>query len=318
MRDEMVERVRGFNRVISERIGALGETYLGRGRPLGETRLLWEIGAEGADVRDLRRRLAIDAGYTSRLLRSLEAKGMVSVDAGTSDRRIRRASLTPRGLVERAELDRLSDGLVASMLEPLDDGQRDRLVAAMLDVQRLIEASMITTAVSDPTTADSRWCIEQYFAEPGERFEAGFDPALSIPADAHELTPPAGLLRVAHLRGRPVGCGALKFHGRAPAELKRMWVSPDVRGMGLGRRLLRELEQDAASAGATVVRLETNRTLTEAINLYRQAGYREVDRFNDEPYAHHWFEKRIRSPAGRRQRSTRGQRASATSAGDSP
>ena len=65
--------------------------------------------------------------------------------------------------------------------------------------------------------------------------------------------------------------------------------------MGLGRRLLRELEQDAASAGATVIRLETNRTLTEAINLYRQAGYREVDRFNDEPYADHWFEKRIRS-----------------------
>jgi DNA-binding MarR family transcriptional regulator/predicted GNAT family N-acyltransferase len=295
MQDGMVERVRGFNRVVSERIGALGETYLGRGRPLGETRLLWEIGADGADVRDLRRRLGIDAGYASRLLRSLEAEGMVRVEAGTTDRRIRRASLTARGLTERAELDRLSDGLVTSMLEPLDDRQRDRLVTAMLDVQRLIEASMITTAVSDPSTADSRWCIEQYFAELSERFEAGFDPVLSIPADAVDLTPPAGLLRVAHLRGRPVGCGALKFHGRAPAELKRMWVSPDVRGMGLGRRLLGELEQDAASAGATVVRLETNRTLTEAINLYRQAGYREVDRFNDEPYAHHWFEKRIRS-----------------------
>jgi DNA-binding MarR family transcriptional regulator len=113
MRDGTVERVRGFNRVVSERIGALGESYLGRGRPLGETRLLWEIGADGADVRDLRRRLFIDAGYASRLLRSLEAEGMVRVEAGTTDRRIRRASLTPRGLAERAELDRLSDGLVA-------------------------------------------------------------------------------------------------------------------------------------------------------------------------------------------------------------
>ena len=72
-----------------------------------------------------------------------------------------------------------------------------------------------------------------------------------------------------------------------------MWVSPDARGLGLGRRLLHELEQDAAAAGACAVRLETNRTLTEAINLYRQAGYREVERFNDEPYAHHWFEKRL-------------------------
>ena len=168
------------------------------------------------------------------------------------------------------------------MLEPLDERRRARLIAAMHDVRRLIEVSMITTAVADPADPDSRWCIEQYFAELGDRFEAGFDPELSIPADAGDLTPPAGLLRVARLRGRPVGCGALKFHDRASAELKRMWVSPDVRGMGLGRRLLRELEQDAARAA-----------LGEAINLYRQEGYREVERFNDEPYAHHWFEKRI-------------------------
>ncbi len=288
-----VDQVRRFNRAVTERIGALDETYLGRGRPLGETRLLWEIGVDGVDVRDLRRRLGIDAGYASRLLRSLEAEKLVSIEAGTADRRVRRAHLTSKGLAERAELDRLSDELVGGMLERLDDPRRDRLIAAMHEVERLIEASMITTAVADPTASDSRWCIAQYFAELGDRFEAGFDPALSIPADDRDLTPPAGLLRVAHLRGRPIGCGALKFHDGAPAELKRMWVSPDARGLGLGRRLLRELEQDAAAAGAGAVRLETNRSLTEAINLYRQAGYREVDRFNDEPYAHHWFEKRL-------------------------
>jgi ribosomal protein S18 acetylase RimI-like enzyme len=288
-----VDQVRRFNRVVTERIGALDETYLGRGRPLGETRLLWEIGVDGVDVRDLRRRLGIDAGYASRLLRSLEAEKLVSIEAGTADRRIRRARLTSKGLAERAELDRLSDELVGGMLEQLDDPRRDRLIAAMHEVERLIEASMITTAVADPTAPASRWCIVQYVAELGNRFAGGFDPALSIPADARDLTPPAGLLRVAHLRGRPIGCGALKFHDGAPAELKRMWVSPDARGLGLGRRLLRELERDATVAGACAVRLETNRSLTEAINLYRQAGYREVDRFNDEPYAHHWFEKRL-------------------------
>jgi len=99
---------------------------------------------------------------------------------------------------------------------------------------------------------------------------------------------------IARLRGRPVGCGALKFHGRAPAELKRMWVSRDARGLGLGRRLLAELERHAIASGVKVVRLETNRTLKEAIALYRSSGYREVPRFNDEPYAHHWFEKRLR------------------------
>ena len=90
-----------------------------------------------------------------------------------------------------------------------------------------------------------------------------------------------------------VGCGALKFHAAAPAELKRMWVAPEARGLGLGRRLLSVLETHATAAGARVIHLETNRTLKEAISLYRSAGYEEVAAFNDEPYAHHWFEKRL-------------------------
>jgi len=163
----------------------------------------------------------------------------------------------------------------------------------MTDVERLLRASQVKIAVEDPTTAGARWCIEQYFAELGQRFEAGFDPALSLSADAHELTPPAGALLVARLRGQPVGCGALKFHPGAPAELKRMWISPDARGLGLGRRLLHELEQHAREAGVTVLRLETNRTLQEAIALYRSSGFQEVPPFNDEPYAHHWFEKHL-------------------------
>jgi GNAT superfamily N-acetyltransferase len=150
---------------------------------------------------------------------------------------------------------------------------------------------MVTAAIEDPATPDARWCIGQYFAELNVRFETGFDPSRSIPADEHELVPPAGLLLLARLRGRPVGCGALKFHSDAPAELKRMWVAPEMRGLGLGKRLLLHLEREAIKAGATVARLETNRNLKEAIQLYRDSGYREVPRFNDEPYAHHWFEK---------------------------
>ena len=98
---------------------------------------------------------------------------------------------------------------------------------------------------------------------------------------------------LARLRQEPVGCGALKLHDGAPAEIKRMWVARGARGLGLGRRLLHDLERHAMEAGVAVVRLETNQTLTEAIALYRRAGYREVAAFNDEPYAHHWFEKRL-------------------------
>ena len=163
----------------------------------------------------------------------------------------------------------------------------------MAQVERLLEASLIQFAIEDPASADARWCIDQYFAELNARFETGFNAAISIPADAKELTAPAGAFMIARLRDHPVGCGALKFHGQSPAELKRMWISSSVRGIGLGRRMLHELEQYAKQSGAPGVRLETNRALREAIALYRRSGYTEVPAFNSEPYAHHWFEKRF-------------------------
>ena len=288
-----VRRVRSFNRTVAETIGALGDSFLGRDRPMGEARVLWEIGLEGTEVRALRARLGLDSGYTSRVLRSLERQGLAKVKANPDDRRVRRVNLTEAGLAERAELDRRSDDFARGFLEPLSDGQRARLVAAMEEVERLLGASAVSFAVEDPTTPDARWCIERYFSELDARFEAGFDPSLSITADARELRPPSGALLIARLRSRPVGCGALKFHTCAPAELKRMWVAPEARRLGLGRRLLEELERYAWDAGVEVLRLETNRILKEAIELYRRSGYREVEAFNDEPYAHHWFEKRL-------------------------
>jgi len=293
MPTDAVERLRSFHRAVTARVGALESQYLGRNRPLGESRMLWEIGFDGADVRDLRRRLGLDSGYASRMLRSLEGQGLVTVKASVADGRVRTARLTARGKREIAELDRRSDELASSILAPLDEAQRAKLADAAETVQRLFEASLITVEPEPADSADARWCVAQYFDELGRRFEAGFDPALSIPAAEADMTPPHGVLLVARLRGRPVGCGALKFHPGEPTELKRMWVDRSARGLGLGRRLLRELEQHAAKAGATTVRLETNRSLTEAIALYRSSGYEEVPAFNDEPYAHYWFEKRI-------------------------
>jgi DNA-binding MarR family transcriptional regulator/GNAT superfamily N-acetyltransferase len=289
----LVEQVRSFNRIMTERIGVLNDHYLGRNHPLGEARLIWEIGEQGATVRALRRRLGLDSAYVSRLLRSLEGQGLVSVVPSGTDGRVRQVFLTSAGLRERAELDRRADAFAHSLLEPLSEKERARLAAAMAQVERLLIASMVQIGVADPTSADARWCFEQYFAELGERFEAGFDPARSISASAHELTPPGGLLLIARLREEPVGCGALKLHDDAPAEIKRMWVSKRARGLALGRRLLLELERHARDLGVTVLHLETNRTLNEAIHLYRESGYQEVAPFNDEPYAHHWFEKRL-------------------------
>jgi DNA-binding MarR family transcriptional regulator/GNAT superfamily N-acetyltransferase len=293
MTDEEIQAVRRFNREVAERIGALTDQFLGRARPMGEARILWEIGPQGADVRTLRARLSLDSGYMSRILRSLERQSLVVVGPSPDDRRVRRVQLTETGLAERGELDRRSDDVARSFLEPLSVGQRSRLVSAMAEVERLLHASAVRVAIEDPTSTDARWCLEQYFAELDARFETGFDASISISADAHELTPPNGALLIARVHARAVGCGAIKFHPGAPAELKRMWVAPEARGIGLGRRLLLELERLARDAGVQVVRLETNRALSEAIALYHGSGFREVAAFNDEPYAHHWFEKRL-------------------------
>ena len=136
-------------------------------------------------------------------------------------------------------------------------------------------------------------CLREYFAELGRRFDRGFDPSLSRVADAGEFSPPGGTFLVARLHGEPIGCGALKLGADDTAEIKRMWVAESARGLGLGRRLLAELEQRADRHGKGRVRLDTNRALVEAIAMYKSAGYDEVPAFNDERYADHWFEKRI-------------------------
>jgi len=285
--------VRSFNRVVTQRIGVLEDQYLSRRRPIGQARLLWEIGADGAQVRTLRARLGLDSGYLSRLLRALEADGLVVTESDAGDQRVRTVGLTPDGLAERTELDHRSDDLVAAILAPLNERQRDRLVAAMAEVEKLLTASMVTVTVSDPRTPEAKQCLTYYADELAERFEGGFDPARTRRVDPTDMTLPRGLLLVAWLRDEAVGCGALRLHD-GWAEIKRMWVSSSARGLGLGRRLISELEAHARGHGVGVLRLDTNRALDEAIALYRSAGYAEVPRFNDEPYADFWFEKQLR------------------------
>ena len=295
MDQALIGSVRQFNRTLTQRIGALDESFLSRGRPLGQARVLWEISPDGTRVRVLRSRLGLDSGYLSRVLRGLETDGLIVTSADPGDRRVRTVRLTEAGLAERAELDRRSDEQAAAILRPLTGRQRERLAAAMDEARRLLSASMIRVAVTHPRQPTARYCLRAYFTELSRRFDSGFDPRQSLPADDRDLTPPAGALLVATLSGEPVGCAALKYHGDEPAEVKRMWVSPAARGLGLGRRLLTELEAQAAAHGVRTLRLETNRALTEAIGLYRSAGYQEVSAFSEERYAHHWFEKHLPS-----------------------
>src|SRR5688500_9397788 len=204
MYDVETQRVRSFNRSVTQRVGALHEDYLATDRSLGASRVLWEIGEAGADLRELRARLDLDSGYLSRLVRSLAQHGLIVVEPGRSDRRVRTARLTEAGRAERQRLDERSDDLARALLAPLSDAQRARLVDAMAVVERLLTAGLVEVAIEDPRSDAARYCLRSYFAELDRRFEGGFDPGRALPTDAERLTEPAGLLLVARLRGEPV------------------------------------------------------------------------------------------------------------------
>ncbi|WP_205529185.1 GNAT family N-acetyltransferase [Microbacterium halotolerans] len=291
--ESQVQVVRAFNRVVTERIGALADGYLARNRSLGLDRVVWEIGRTGIDVRELRSRLGLDSGYVSRQLRSLEEEGLVTVSPSPQDGRVRRAALTARGVDELALLDQLSDDMVGSILTPLSERQRHELAEAAATVQRLFTASAVLITPVDPGLPEARRAVDAYYQTLDSRFEGGFRPEQSLPAADDAFQPPHGLFLLATLKGRAVGCISITSVTESVAELRRLWVSPDVRGLGIGRRLLETAEEAGRSLGASLIRLETNKALTEAISLYRASGYREVAAFNKEPYAHHWFEKTL-------------------------
>lgn len=289
---DAVAQIRTFNRTVTGQIGALDDCFLGRHRSLGACRLLFEVGTAGIEVRELRARLGLDSGYTSRMLRELEAEGLIRTGQAPSDGRVRYVRLTKTGRRELGLLNRLSDAAAATMLEPLTQSQREALTSAMGIVERLLLASVVRLQVENPTSRAAQYCLASYFDELADRFEAGFDPARSISAAADELTPPHGYFVIARLKGDPVGCGALKCHP-SYGEIKRMWVKASSRGLGIGKRILHRLEDLARERQIPLVRLETNKALIEAQSLYQSSGYLEVGAFNDEPYAHHWFEKRL-------------------------
>jgi DNA-binding MarR family transcriptional regulator/GNAT superfamily N-acetyltransferase len=295
MDTDQIREVRRFNRTVTQRIGALKSSFLDRGRPLGEARLLYEIGPDGRDVSVLREKLALDSGYLSRLLRSLEQQGLVRTRRGAGDGRGRYVEPTRTGIDELAEYERRSDSFADSLLLPLSSKQRDRLVAAMAEVERLMRAAAVEIRLEQPDSPAARSCLETYYRELAERFEGGYDPAMACPLGPDKLMPPTGCFLVAYLDGAPIGCGALNAKDATVGEIKRMWVAAGARGLGVGRRVLMSLEEHARQFGIGLVRLDTNKALKEAQNLYRTSGYKEVARFNDEPYAHHWFEKIVLS-----------------------
>jgi DNA-binding MarR family transcriptional regulator/GNAT superfamily N-acetyltransferase len=294
---DAVAVVRRFNRSYTQRIGVLEDSFLGLGLPLGPARVLFEVGAAPAatpvpsNTQALRERLGLDSGYLSRLLRRLEKDGLIDVSPDPGDRRRRLVSLTAAGRERWQELERRSDDQARLLTDPLTERQRDRLARALSEADLLVRAATVRFTSADPASAGARDMVGRYFAEIARRF--GFDPSGETEKDTKLLVPPAGVFVMAVSDGEPVACGGLQAIAPRTGELKRMWVHDDWRGAGLGSRLLRHLEDQARVLGHTVVRLDTNAALTEAIAMYQRSGYRAIDRYNDNPWATNFFEKTL-------------------------
>ena len=284
-----VSRVRRFNRAVTSSVGALDHSFLGRGRPLGAARVLNAIGHGRSDIGEVRDYLGLDSGLMSRLLRSLEEEGLIETHAHQDDARRRVASLTRAGQREFAAYERISNAQAESLLAR--NSQAEALLAAMDLIASALTRDRIALTEMDPRSDEARYCLREYYAELGRRFKQGFDVSLSRDPDAKDMRRPRGSFVVAVSDALPIGCVGLKGTDHGYAEIKRLWVAPSARGLGLGRRLMDAAEDAARTLGISLLRLDTNSALPEAGQLYRTTGWREIPRFNDDPYPDLFFEK---------------------------
>ena len=286
-----VSRVRRFNRAVTSEVGALDTSFLGRGRPLGAARVLNSIGQGQTDVAVIRDDLGLDSGLMSRLLRSLEEEGLVETVPNPQDARRRIARLTEFGRSEFHAYEALSNGRAEVFLAR--HSHPEKLLQAMDIVASSLGRDRVVVEEQDPRQESALYCLREYYSELARRFDKGFDVTLSRDPDARDMIRPRGVFLVAMSDSLPIGCVGLKGSGGDVGEIKRLWVAPSARGLGLARRLMEAAENVARELSINVLRLDTNSALAEALQLYHRTGWTEIDRFNDDPYPDAFFEKRL-------------------------
>lgn len=286
-----IARFRRFSRAVTREVGALDTSFLGRGRPLGAARVLNAIGHGRVDVASLRDYLALDSGLMSRLLRGLEEEGLVRTLPHPDDARRRLAVLTEAGRVEFDAYEELSNAQAAALLAR--HPHREALLDAMDLIASALGRGHIQFEEADPRHEAARDCLGAYYAELARRFDGGFDVHLSRDPEAADMIRPRGAFILALSDGLPLGCVGLKGNGGTMGEIKRLWVAPAARGLGLAKDLMARAEAAARDLSMRTLRLDTNSALPEAVRLYRATGWREIARFNDDPYPDLFFEKTL-------------------------
>ncbi|WP_349979435.1 helix-turn-helix domain-containing GNAT family N-acetyltransferase [Shimia sp. SDUM112013] len=286
-----IARIRRFNRAVTRATGALDQSFLGRGRPLGPARVIHAIGHKGGDLETLRVYLGLDKTVLSRLLKSLQDEGLITLHIAPQDGRRRVAELTKAGQTELAAYDALSNAQARDLLDR--HVSSETLLQAMDLIASALGQDEVVLRETDPRSPDALFCLHAYYDELARRFKTGFDVNLSRDPDAADMLRPRGTFIVAFSDGMPLGCVGLKGTDKDFAEIKRLWVSPSARGLGMAHRLMHRVEEVARDLGITTLRLDTNSALPEAVALYRNTGWTEIDRFNDDPYPDHFFEKHL-------------------------
>lgn len=290
MPDQATTRLRRLNRAVTRETGALDTSYLGRGRPLGAARVLHLCTPEGTDVALIRETLALDSGLLSRLLRSLESEGLVETRTAPADRRRRIACLTPQGQAERAAYEALNDGLATRLLSRAPRLRSEILAAADL-IANILNADHIQITRADPDDPEVLAALAAY----GDYLTAtipdeGPNPIQLPLPDAPAYRPPHGAVLLARSDGFTLG--TVSLHPLAPGlgEIKRLFIAPSARGLGLARRLMRAIEDEARALGYRNLKLDTNGALTKALALYHADGWQPCPPYSAFP-ATHWFSK---------------------------
>jgi DNA-binding MarR family transcriptional regulator/GNAT superfamily N-acetyltransferase len=286
-----IERVRNFSRAVAVEIGAMEDSFLNRGRPFGSARVLNAIGLGHGNVSGLCAFLQLNTGLVNELLSGLEAEGLIETTPNPDDRHSRIMRLTPKGEDEFNIYEKLWDERAAAILARHKNARR--LLDAMDIVTIALSRKDIVFEEVDYASDLATHCLTAFAAELSQRLNLVFDLKKSGDPELSQMKHPHGTFVVARLGNMPVGCVGIKGNGGTLAEVKRMWIAPAARGVGLARRLMTTAEQAAKSLGITTLRLDTNSTLFETVGLYRAMSWVEIDRFNNDPYPDLFFEKHL-------------------------
>lgn len=287
---DAIARLRRFNRAVTREVGALDTSFLGRGRPLGAARVLQLVQPDGTDVALIRDRLALDSGLLSRFLRSLEREGLITTASDPADRRRRIARLTEAGREEMAAYDAIGRDSAARIIARAG-ARAAEVVAAMDLIATLLNRDQLAIRPADPDTPEALACLQAYFDELLARVPAAQAGMFTLPdPQSDSYRPPQGRFLIAWSDDLPVGCVSLRPLGGGVAEVKRLWVHDSARGQGLARRLMTAIEDEARAMGVSLLKLDTNSALSEALALYRATDWTATAPYTGLP-ADTWLEK---------------------------